>query len=125
MLFRSSLVRVMEGVLLFWVGPMLIGYIAVSYTHLDVYKRQQMQKLQEVLAKRLSENTVYDYLQTTNMDLSLIHICALSMWRACLNDIRRKQRSNSHDGSNDYTDRGTTEYHGRDASGDTGKGRCV
>ena len=48
---------------------------------------------------------------------------ALSMWRECLNDIRRKQRSNSHDGSNDYTDRGTTEYHGRDASGDTGKGR--
>ena len=40
-----------------------------------------------------------------------------------MNDIRRKQRSNSHDGSNDYTDRGTTEYHGRDASGDTGKGR--
>ena len=48
---------------------------------------------------------------------------ALSMWRECLNDIRRKQRSNSHDGSNDYTDRGTAEYHGRDASGDTGKGR--
>lgn len=38
-----------------------------------------------------------------------------------MNDIRRKQRSNSHDGSNDYTDRGTAEYHGRDASGDTGK----
>ncbi len=43
--------------------------------------------------------------------------------REWLNDIRRKQRSNSHDGSNDYTDRGTAEYHGRDASGDTGKGR--
>ena len=48
---------------------------------------------------------------------------ALSMWREWLNDIRRKQRSNSHDGRNDYTDRGTAEYHGRDASGDTGKGR--
>ena len=48
---------------------------------------------------------------------------ALSMWREWLNDIRRKQRSNSHDGSDDYTDRGTAEYHGRDASGDTGKGR--
>lgn len=46
---------------------------------------------------------------------------ALSMWREWLNDIRRKQRSNSHDGSNDYTDRGTAEYHGRDASGDTGR----
>ena len=48
---------------------------------------------------------------------------ALSMWREWLNDIRRKQRSNSHDGSNDYTDRGTAEYHGRDASRDIGKGR--
>ena len=47
----------------------------------------------------------------------------LSIWKEWLNDIRRKQRSNSHDGSNDYTDRGTAEYHGRDASGDTGKGR--
>ena len=41
---------------------------------------------------------------------------ALSMWREWLNDIRRKQRSNSHDGSNDYTDRETAEYHGRAAS---------
>ena len=48
---------------------------------------------------------------------------ALSMWGEWLNDIRRKQRSNSHDGRNDYTDRGTAEYHGRDASGDTRKGR--
>ena len=47
----------------------------------------------------------------------------LSIWKEWLNDIRRKQRSNSHDGSNDYTDRGTAEYHGRDASGNTGKGR--
>ena len=48
---------------------------------------------------------------------------ALSMWKEWLNDIRRKQRSTSHDGSDDYTDRGTAEYHGRDASGNTGKGR--
>ena len=41
---------------------------------------------------------------------------ALSIWKEWLNDIRRKQRSNSHDGSNDYTDRGTAEYHGRAAS---------
>ncbi len=34
----------------------------------EVLNASQMQKLQEVLAKRLSENTVYDYLQTTNMD---------------------------------------------------------
>ena len=34
----------------------------------EVLNASQMQKLQEVLAKRLSENTVSDYLQTTNMD---------------------------------------------------------
>ena len=44
----------------------------------EVLNASQMQKLQEVLVKRLSENTVSDYLLTTNMDfldmLSLIHI---------------------------------------------------
>ena len=34
----------------------------------EVLNASQMQKLQEVLEKRLSENTVSDYLQTTNMD---------------------------------------------------------
>ena len=34
----------------------------------EVLNASQMQKLQEVLVKRLSENTVSDYLQTTNMD---------------------------------------------------------
>lgn len=34
---------------------------------MEVYA-SQMKKLQEVLVKRLSENTVSDYLQTTNMD---------------------------------------------------------
>ena len=34
----------------------------------EVLNASQMQKLQEVLVKQLSENTVYDYLQTTNMD---------------------------------------------------------
>ena len=34
----------------------------------EVLNASQMQKLQEVLVKRLSENAVYDYLQTTNMD---------------------------------------------------------
>ena len=48
---------------------------------------------------------------------------ALAQWKEWLNDIRRKQRNNSYDGSNDYPDRGTAEYHGGNASGDTGKGR--
>ena len=47
---------------------------------------------------------------------------ALSMWREWLNDIRRKQRSNSHDGSNDYTDRGTAEYHNMLWTGGNGTG---
>ena len=34
----------------------------------EVLNASQMQKLQEVLVKRLSENTVSDYLQKTNMD---------------------------------------------------------
>ena len=34
----------------------------------EVLNASQMQKLQEVLVKRLSENTVSDYLQITNMD---------------------------------------------------------
>ena len=34
----------------------------------EVLNASQMQKLQEVLVKRLSENTVSDYLQTTNTD---------------------------------------------------------
>ena len=34
----------------------------------EVLNASQMQKLQGVLVKRLSENTVSDYLQTTNMD---------------------------------------------------------
>ena len=34
----------------------------------EVLNASQMQKLQEVLVKRLSENIVSDYLQTTNMD---------------------------------------------------------
>ena len=34
----------------------------------EVLNASQMQKLQEVLVKRLFENTVSDYLQTTNVE---------------------------------------------------------
>ena len=34
----------------------------------EVLNASQMQKLQEVLVKRLSENTASDYLQTTNVE---------------------------------------------------------
>ena len=40
----------------------------IIYDMAEVLNASQMQKLQEVLEKRLSENTVSDYLQTTNMD---------------------------------------------------------
>ena len=36
----------------------------------EVLNTSQMQKLQEVLVKRLSENTVSEYLNTTNVKLS-------------------------------------------------------
>ena len=48
---------------------------------------------------------------------------AISQWKEWLNDIRRKQRSNSHDGIHDRADRGTTEYHDRNAQGIAGEGR--
>ena len=39
----------------------------LEWLKMEVYA-SQMKKLQEVLVKRLSENTVSHYLQTTNMD---------------------------------------------------------
>lgn len=42
----------------------------------------------------------------------------LKQWKERLNDIRRKQRSYSHDGRYDKPDRGTTKPYGRDVSGD-------
>ncbi len=42
----------------------------------------------------------------------------LKQWKERLYDIRRKQRSYSHDGRYDKPDRGTTEPDGRDVSGD-------
>ena len=48
---------------------------------------------------------------------------ALLQCKEWLNDIRRKQRSDSYDGIHDWSDRRTTEYHDRNVSGVTGKGR--
>ena len=42
----------------------------------EVLNASQMQKLQEVLVKRLSENTVSDYLQTTNVEFLDMFITA-------------------------------------------------
>ena len=65
----------------------------------EVLNASQMQKLQEVLVKRLSENTVSDYLQTTNMDFldmfltwnkqEFSHLCR---WRDELQDIFIKSK---------------------------------
>ena len=49
----------------------------------------------------------------------------LKQWKERLNDIRRKQRSYSHDGEYDKPDRGTTGTYGRDVSGDGAEGRTT
>lgn len=49
----------------------------------EVLNASQMQKLQEVLAKRLSENTVYDYLKTTNMDFLDMFLTAKHLEGCC------------------------------------------
>ena len=56
--------------------------ITVSYTHL---------KLQEVLVKRLSENTVSDYLETTNMDFLDMFLTAKHL-EGCSDKIIRYYR---------------------------------
>lgn len=47
----------------------------------------------------------------------------LKYWKERLNDIRRKLGSNSYDGRNDRTDRGTAGIVGRSISGTKGEGR--
>ena len=45
----------------------------------EVLNASQMQKLQEVLVKRLSENTVSDYWQTTNVDFLDMYLKQISL----------------------------------------------
>lgn len=52
-----------------------------------------MQKLQEVLVKRLSENTVFDYLQTTNMDFLDLFLTAKHL-EGCSDKTIRYYRCN-------------------------------
>ena len=49
----------------------------------------------------------------------------LKIWKETLNDIRRKQRSNTYVGRYDKLHRRTAEYDGRDVSGTTGKGQAT
>ena len=51
----------------------------------EVLNASQMQKLQEVLVKRLSENTVSDYLQTANVEYQTINNCG----KVTIDNIRR------------------------------------
>lgn len=59
----------------------------------EVLNASQMQKLQEVLAKRLSENTVYDYLKTTNMDFLDVFLTAKHL-EGCSDKTIRYYRCN-------------------------------
>ena len=46
----------------------------------EVLNASQMQKLQEVLVNRLSENRVPDYLQTRNEEFLYLIICRQRIW---------------------------------------------
>ena len=59
----------------------------------EVLNASQMQKLQEVLVKRLSENTVSDYLQTTNMDFLDMFLTAKHL-KGCSDKTIRYYRCN-------------------------------
>ena len=59
----------------------------------EVLNASQMQKLQEVLVKRLSENTVSDYLQTTNMEFLDMFITAKHL-EGCSDKTIRYYRCN-------------------------------
>ena len=59
----------------------------------EVLNASQMQKLQEVLVKRLSENTVSDYLQTTNMDFLDMFLTAKHL-EGCSDKTKRYYRCN-------------------------------
>ncbi len=54
----------------------------------EVLNASQMQKLQEVLVKRLSENTVSDYLQTTNIVKDTIPDEKIEILRDNCNNLR-------------------------------------
>ena len=60
----------------------------------EVLNASQMQKLQEVLVKRLSENTVSDYLQTTNMDFLDMFLTAKHL-EGCSDKTIRYYRCNT------------------------------
>lgn len=59
----------------------------------EVLNASQMQKLQEVLVKRLSENTVSDYLQTTNVEFLDMFITAKHL-EGCSDKTIRYYRCN-------------------------------
>ena len=59
----------------------------------EVLNASQMKKLQEVLVKRLSENTVSDYLQTTNMEFLDMFLTAKHL-KGCSDKTIRYYRCN-------------------------------
>lgn len=67
------------------------------------------------------QNTILKKLQEAFGQISLL----LKQWKERLYDIRRKQRSNSHDGGYDKPDRGAAGDYGRDVPGDGKEGRTA
>ncbi len=67
------------------------------------------------------QNAILKKLQEVFGQISIL----LKQWKERLYDIRRKQRSNSHDGGYDKPDRGAAGPYGRDVPGDGAEGRTA
>lgn len=67
------------------------------------------------------QNTILKKLQEAFGQIGIL----LKQWKERLYDIRRKQRSNSHDGGYDKPDRGAAGDYGRDVPGDGEEGRTA
>ena len=67
------------------------------------------------------QNTILRKLQEVFGQVSIL----LKQWKERVYDIRRKQRSNSHDGGYDKPDRGTAGDYGRNVSRDGTEGRTA
>ena len=67
------------------------------------------------------QNAILKKLQEAFGQISIL----LKQWKERLYDIRRKQRSNSHDGGYDKPDRGAAGAYGRNVPGDGAEGRTA
>ena len=85
----------------------------------EVLNASHMQKLQEVLVKRLSENTVSDYLQTTNIVKDTIPDEKIEILRDNCNNLRDRAMIDFLLSTGIHDVRGTSALRGPERSGDS------